>query len=140
MHRVDGIAIVCLIDHQLFDERTVREAADQIAINLPADGTPIKLISDISGVTLVSINVLSKLISIQRMVEETLGHMSLCELSPIPQQVFRTSNLDRLLQDRSRPAEFHRSPKVTVLSPPSCLRLVVFKRVLFASRRGEIAS
>ena len=103
MHRVDGIAIVCLIDHQLFDERTVREAPDQIAINLPADGTPIKLISDISGVTLVSINVLSKLISIQRMVEATLGHIRLCELSLILQRVFRTSNPDRFFRiDRDR--------------------------------------
>ena len=98
MHEVDGITIVRFNDQQLFDERTVREAADQIANNLPGDGTPIKLIIDFSGVTLLSSSVLSKLISIQRMVETTRGHIRLCELSPVLQQVFRTANLDRLFK------------------------------------------
>ena len=60
MHKVDGITIVRFNDQQLFDERTVREAADQIANNLPGDGTPIKLIIDFSGVTLLSSSVLSR--------------------------------------------------------------------------------
>ena len=98
MQEVDGVTIVRFNDRQLFDERTVREAADQIASNLPGEGTPIKLIIDFSDVTLVSSSILSKLISIQRMVEATRGHMRLCELAPILQQVFRTSNLDRFFK------------------------------------------
>jgi anti-sigma B factor antagonist len=39
---------------------------------------------------------LSKLILIQRRVDGTRGKLRLCELSPVLQQVFRTSNLDRL--------------------------------------------
>lgn len=95
---VDGITIVRFSDHQLFDERTIREIADQITECLPSDGKPIKLIIDFSDVTLLSSSALSKLILIQRRVDATRGQMRLCELSPILQQVFRTANLDRFFK------------------------------------------
>ncbi len=93
---LDGIKVVRFNDQQLFDERTVREVAEQIAINLPSDGTPIRLILDFSDVSLISSSALSKLILIQRRVDASRGKLRLCELSPVLQQVFRTSNLDRL--------------------------------------------
>jgi anti-sigma B factor antagonist len=96
LNDVDGIKIVRFNDQQLFDERTVREASEQISINLPSDGTPIRLVLDFSEVNLISSSALSKLILIQRRVDATHGKMRLCELSSILQQVFRTSNLDRL--------------------------------------------
>ena len=92
----NGIKIVRFNDQQLFDERTVREVSEQIAISLPSDGTPIRLVLDFSDVNLISSSALSKLILIQRRVDATRGKLRLCELSPIVQQVFRTSNLDRL--------------------------------------------
>ena len=99
----DGVKVVRFNDHQLFDERTVREAAEQIAVSLPSDGSPIRLILDFSDVSLLSSSALSKLILIQRRVDATRGKLRLCELSPILQQVFRTSNLDRLFAiDRDR--------------------------------------
>ena len=93
---IDGIKVVRFNDQQLFDERTVREVAEQIAISLPSDGTPIRLVLDFSEVSLISSTALSKLILIQRRIDATRGKLRLCELSPILQQVFRTSNLDRL--------------------------------------------
>ncbi len=92
----NGVKIVRFIDQQLFDERTVREVSEQIAISLPSDGTPIRLVLDFSEVSLISSSALSKLILIQRRIDATRGKLRLCELSPILQQVFRTSNLDRL--------------------------------------------
>ncbi len=92
----NGIKIVRFLDQHLFDERTVREASEQIAISLPNDGSPIRLILDFSAVNLISSSALSKLILIQRRVDATRGKVRLCELSTILQQVFRTSNLDRL--------------------------------------------
>jgi anti-sigma B factor antagonist len=92
----DGIKIVRFTDQQLFDERTVREVAEQIAISLPSDGTPIRLIIDFSEVNLISSTALSKLILIQRRIDATRGKLRFCELSPMLQQVFRTANLDRL--------------------------------------------
>ena len=92
----DGVKIIRFNDHQLFDERTVREVSEQIAISLPSDGTPIRLVLDFSEVNLISSSALSKLILIQRRIDATRGKLRLCELSPILQQVFRTSNLDRL--------------------------------------------
>jgi anti-sigma B factor antagonist len=92
----NGVKIVRFNDQQLFDERTVREVSEQIAISLPSDGTPIRLVLDFSEVNLISSSALSKLILIQRRVDATRGKLRLCELSTILQQVFRTSNLDRL--------------------------------------------
>jgi len=92
----NGIKIVRFNDQLLFDERTVREVSEQIAISLPSDGTPIRLVLDFSEVNLISSSMLSKLILIQRRIDATRGKLRLCELSPILQQVFRTSNLDRL--------------------------------------------
>lgn len=99
----DGVKVVRFNDHQLFDERTVREAAEQIAVSLSSDGSPIRLILDFSDVSLLSSSALSKLILIQRRVDATRGKLRLCELSSILQQVFRTFNLDRLFAiDRDR--------------------------------------
>ncbi len=96
VNTVDGVTVVRFQDQQLFDERTVREVAEQISLCLPSDGTPIRLILDFSDVNLISSTALSKLILIQRRVDATRGKMRLCELSTILQQVFRTANLDRL--------------------------------------------
>jgi len=96
VHEVDGVKVIRLLDRQLFDERTVRDAADQISAVLPNDGSPIQLVLDFSEVALISSSLLSKLILFQRRVDGTRGKLRLCELSPVLQQVFRTSNLDRL--------------------------------------------
>ncbi len=92
----DGVNVVRFTDRQLFDERTVRDVADQVAAIIPNDGSPIRLVLDFSGVSLISSSLLSKLILFQRRVDASGGKLRLCELSPVLQQVFRTSNLDRL--------------------------------------------
>jgi anti-sigma B factor antagonist len=96
VNETNGVKVVRFQDHQLFDERTVREVADQLAAALPNDGSPIRLVLDFADVNLVSSTLLSKLILLQRRVEASRGKLRLCDLSPIIHQVFRTSNLDRL--------------------------------------------
>jgi anti-sigma B factor antagonist len=98
VNEADGVKVVRFQDNQLFDERTVREASDQIAAALPNDGSPIRLVVDFSDVGLISSTFLSKLILLQRRIDHTHGKLRLCEMSPIIQQVFRTSNLDRLFK------------------------------------------
>ncbi len=92
----DGVHVIRFVDRQLFDERTCREASEQISAALPNDGTPIKIVLDFTDVALLSSTFLSKLILLQRRVDGTKGKMRLCEMSPVIQSVFRTSNLDRL--------------------------------------------
>ena len=107
---VNGVAVIRFHDNQLFDERTVREASEQIAATLPNDGSPIRLVVDFSDVGLISSTFLSKLIMLQRRIDQSHGKLRLCEMSPIIQQVFRTSNLDRLFKiDRDQQAieSFH---------------------------------
>ena len=91
-----GVKVVRFNDRQLFDERTVREVAEQIAAAMPNDGSPIKLVIDFTDVGLISSSLLSKLILMQRRVDASHGKLRLCEMSPVLQSVFRTSNLDRL--------------------------------------------
>jgi anti-sigma B factor antagonist len=96
VNEVDGVQVIRFTDRQLFDERTVREVADQILAALPGDGSPIRLILDFTDINLVSSTLLSKLILLQRRVASSNGKLRLCEMSPVIQQVFRTANLDRL--------------------------------------------
>jgi anti-sigma B factor antagonist len=96
IREVDGVKVVRFADRQLFDERTVREVAEQLGAALPNDGSPIKLILDFTDVALISSSLLSKLILLQRRVDTSKGKMRLCEMSAVLQSVFRTSNLDRL--------------------------------------------
>jgi anti-sigma B factor antagonist len=91
-----GVKVVRFLDRQLFDERTVREVAEQIAEAMANDGTPINVVIDFTSVGLISSSLLSKLILLQRRVEASRGKLRLCEMSPVLQAVFRTSNLDRL--------------------------------------------
>ncbi len=101
----NGITVIRFQDRQLFDERTVREVADQVLAALPNDNSPIRLILDFSDVNLISSTLLSKLILLQRRVANSAGKLRLCEMSPVIQQVFRTSNLDRLFSiDRDQRA------------------------------------
>lgn len=100
---IDGIRLVRFLDRRLFDERTVREASEQLNAALPNDGSPIRAIVDFSGVELISSTLLSKLILVLRRVDASGGRLRLCEMSPHVQQIFRTSNLDRLFAiDRDR--------------------------------------
>jgi anti-sigma B factor antagonist len=96
VREVEGVTVVRFHDHHLFDERTVRDVADQIAASLPNDGSPIRLVLDFTDVALISSSLLSKLILLQRRVDGTHGKLRLCEMSNVVQSVFRTSNLDRL--------------------------------------------
>lgn len=91
-----GVKVVRFHDRQLFDERVVREVAEQIAVRLPGDDEPIRLVLNFNGVNLISSTLLSKLVLLQRRVDSSRGKMRLCELSPVLEQVFSTSHLDRL--------------------------------------------
>src|SRR5438270_13708037 len=93
---VEGVKVVRFQDRQIFDERTVREVADAVAVAIPNDGTPIKLVLDFTDVALISSSLLSKLILLQKRVDASQGKLRLCEMSNVVQSVFKTSNLDRL--------------------------------------------
>jgi anti-sigma B factor antagonist len=93
---VETVKVLKFLDRQIFDERTVREVADQVAATLPNDGSPIHVVLDFGEVALISSSLLSKLILLQRRVDASHGKMRLCEMSPVLNQVFRTANLDRL--------------------------------------------
>jgi len=99
---VEGVRVVQFRDRQLFDDRTVREVADQVFAATPTTGA-IRMILDFSGVDLVSSSLLGKLILLQRRVDASGGKLRLCEMSSVVRGVFRTSNLDRLFAiDRDR--------------------------------------
>jgi anti-sigma B factor antagonist len=102
LSEVDRVRVVGFRDRQLFDDRTVREVAEQVHAATPATG-PINLILDFSGVDLVSSSLLGKLILLQRRVDASGGVLRLCEMSNVVRSVFKTSNLDRLFAiDRDR--------------------------------------
>lgn len=91
----EDIPVVRFTDRHLFDDRTVREVADQLFAALPGSG-PIDLIVDFTGVESVSSSLLGKLILLQRRVDASGGKLRLCELNDAIRSVLRTTNLDRL--------------------------------------------
>jgi anti-sigma B factor antagonist len=96
VREIDDVKVIRFHDRHLFDERTVRDVAEQLAAILPNDGSPIRLVLDFTDVALISSSLLSKLILLQRRVDASNGKLRLCEMSNVLQSVFRTSNLDRL--------------------------------------------
>ena len=54
VREIDGVKVVRFQDRHLFDERTVRDVAEQLAAILPNDGTPIRLVLDFTDVALIS--------------------------------------------------------------------------------------
>ena len=78
----DGVPVIQFVDRRLFDEPTVREAADQLFAYLPRDGKPISLIVDLSSVEMISSAMLGKLILLQRRIESSGGRLCLCGLRP----------------------------------------------------------
>jgi anti-sigma B factor antagonist len=104
LREVGAVKVVRFHDRHLFDERTVRDVADQIAASLPNDGSPIQIVLDFTNVALISSSLLSKLILLQRRVDASHGKLRLCEMSNVVHSVFKTSNLDRLFAiDRDQP-------------------------------------
>ncbi|HMB02244.1 MAG TPA: STAS domain-containing protein [Isosphaeraceae bacterium] len=105
VREIDGVKVVRFRDRHLFEERTVRDVAEQLAEVLPNDGSPIRVVLDFTDVALISSSFLSKLILLQRRVEASHGTMRLCEMSNVLESVFRISNLDRLFHiDRDQRA------------------------------------
>src|SRR5262249_43502790 len=96
VREADGVKVIRFHDRQLFDERTVREVADQVAAVLPNDGSPIKLVLDFTDVALVSSSLLSKLILLQRRVDAPQATRRLCEMSGVAHPASRTPTLARL--------------------------------------------
>jgi anti-sigma B factor antagonist len=92
----DGVTVIRFLEPRLFEERIVREVGEQMHASIPAEGPPVRLILDFSGVELISSSFLGKLVLLQRRVEGAGGKFRLCEMTPTVQGVFRTSNLDRL--------------------------------------------
>ena len=94
----NGVHVVMFRERLLFDDKTVRDVADQLNAVLPNDGKPIRLVIDMSGVDLISSSLLGKFILLLRRVEGGGGRLVLCELTPTVQSVFKTSNLDKLFK------------------------------------------
>lgn len=99
----DDARVVRFLDRQLFDDRTVREVADQLLGALPSAGDRPRLVLDFSGVDSVSSAMLGKLILLQRRVESAGGRLRLCDVGEAVRSVMKTTNLDRLFAiDRDR--------------------------------------
>ncbi len=93
----DGVPVARILDRQISDDRIVREVADQIAAAMAPTG-PIALIVDFSGVSHVSSAFIGRLVMLQRRADLSGGILRLCEMTPTVRDVFRVTNLDRVVQ------------------------------------------
>ncbi len=103
MEDADGVPVIRFMERQLYDDRTVREAGDQINAAVLSGIGPVRVILDFSGVAMISSALLGRLVLLQRRVDASKGMLRLCEVSPAVRDVLKTTNLDRILKiDRDR--------------------------------------
>lgn len=95
---IGPIQVVRFMDRHLFDDRVVRDVAEQVFRLLPPPGTPALMVVDLSGVDSLSSAMLGKLILLQRKVEAAQGQLRLCSLSETTQAVLKTTNLEKLFR------------------------------------------
>ncbi len=92
----DGIPVARILDRQVLDDRIVREVSDQLVSSVPASG-PFALIVDFSAVGNVSSAFIGRLVMLQRKADLSKGRLRLCGMSPAVREVFKVTNLDRVL-------------------------------------------
>lgn len=92
----DGTRVVRFVDRQLFDDRTVREASDQIQLLLTSLEPGGTIVLDFSGVQTISSSMIGKLVLLQRRADSVGARLRMCELNQAISASLRATNLDSL--------------------------------------------
>ena len=92
----DGVPVARILDRQVLDDRVVREVGDQLFAAVPASG-PFGLIVDFSAVGNISSACIGRVVMLQRRADLVKGRLRLCGMSPAVRDVFKVTNLDRVV-------------------------------------------
>ena len=94
---VDGITLVSIVEGDLLAEDVIQEVGDQL-LRLVVEMGEAKLVISFRDVRYMSSPMVGQLVKLHKKVARAKGRMILCGFSPVLREVFRISQLDRLLE------------------------------------------
>ena len=93
---ITGITIVGVVNTDLLAEDVIQEVSDQLFQLLDEHGAD-KLLVNFRDVRFMSSAMVAQLVKLHRKIAKINGKLKLCGFNPTIREVFRISNLDRLL-------------------------------------------
>jgi anti-sigma B factor antagonist len=94
---VTGVTIVSIVDNDLLSEEIIQEVGDQL-FRLVEEQGETRLVLSFRDVRFMSSAMVGQLVKLHKKVAKANGRMILCGFSPVLREVFRISQLDRLLE------------------------------------------
>ncbi|HMB04919.1 MAG TPA: STAS domain-containing protein [Isosphaeraceae bacterium] len=94
---VDGITLVSIVEGDLLAEDVIQEVGEQLLRLVEVMGEA-KLVISFRDVRYMSSAMVGQLVKLRKKVAKAKGRMILCGFSPVLREVFRISQLDRLLE------------------------------------------
>ena len=94
---ITGITLVSIVDSDLLSEDVIQEVGDQLLHLVEVMGEA-KLVISFRDVRYMSSAMAGQLVKLHKKVAKAKGRLILCGFSPILREVFRISQLDRLLE------------------------------------------
>jgi anti-sigma B factor antagonist len=93
----NGVAIVGFVDTYLQSTDIVQETSEQIFNLIKTNGYQ-KMVLHFDGVRFLSSEMIAEIVKVHRRMAQFKGRLRLCGLAPTLRDVFRVSQLDRLLE------------------------------------------
>ena len=93
----ENIAIVTLLESRILDETNINELGRQL-MELVTKRYMIKMIIDLGNVQYLSSAVLRQLIALYKAIKEEKGDLKLCRVAPQVRDVFKITQLDKMIE------------------------------------------
>ena len=96
MQKQGDVAVVSLLNKRMLDESNVRALYEELRFLVEERGHH-RLVIDFGGVEYLTSAVLGKLVSLLKVVKKHGGRLRLCNLHPNVAEIFRLTELDRVI-------------------------------------------
>jgi anti-sigma B factor antagonist len=93
----DKIAVVTILDSHILDENNINEIGRQL-LDLVKKQYMIKMVIDMGEVKYLSSAVLRQFISLYKAIQEEKGALKLCRVRPEIREVFKITQLDKMIE------------------------------------------
>jgi anti-sigma B factor antagonist len=93
----ENIAIVTLLESRILDETNINELGRQL-MELVTKRYMIKMIIDLANVQYLSSAVLRQFIALYKAIKEEKGDLKLCRVAPQVREVFKITQLDKMIE------------------------------------------
>ena len=93
----ENVAVVTLLDSRILDETNINELGRQL-MDLVKKQYMIKMVIDMGHVQYLSSAVLRQFIALYKAIKEEKGDLKLCKVAPAVRDVFKITQLDKMIE------------------------------------------